>query len=183
MFADQATRLLREQWDSPAGLAIELMSLFQDTVNLTHRAGMQFINDNAARPTLQIKHANAGSYVLQVTDSADAVLGGLVYENGDLVFRSIAQGKSASSYPGQAGVASDLPNAVADPPTSSGKAFIGVVQSGSGSSYTVRLYPDGVNIATTAIDVRANLLNGTPILTAGTYVVVIQANEEFHIAR
>lgn len=180
MFADQASRLLREQWGNISDFASELVSMFQDTVDVTHRAGMTFKNTNANRPTMVVQHANTGGYVLQVQDASQNVLGGLAYENGDLVFRSVAQGNSGSAFPGQSGTVTDSPDAAATPPSNSGKMFLGRVVSGSGTVYSVTLYLDGANGATT-LNVTANRLNGGTTIAATTWVGVFQANEEFHL--
>ena len=181
MFADQASRLLREQWTNVTDFASELVAMFQDSVDVTHRAGMTFKNTNANRPTMVVQHANTGGYVLQVQDANENVLGGLVYENGDLVFRSIPQGNSGSAFPGQSGTVTDSPDIAATPPSNSGKVFLGRVVSGAATLYVVTLYVDGANTPGTTLQVTANLLNGTPVLAVNEWVGVVQANEEFHI--
>lgn len=152
MFDDEAIRLIREKWPNPTMLAEEIYSILM-----------------AQRPTL----TNSPIIITNEGDQTPLIIRNL----GDAPLAIQITSKDPTSPTGHKTVGIDndgntTPAPTTETPTTGGSAVPGQVVSGSGTSYSVKLFENGTSVAfSQQVPVTvANIADGN--LAAGDWIMV-----------
>lgn len=173
MFGDQSSRLLRERWKNASLLAEELYAMLNDNIPLTQRAPLTIqLPEGDTRAPLTIKNWGDGPMVKFLGKNDEDK--GSIDNNGDLVDPPV-HGKKAQPKAGSAGsVSIDF------------EFFAGQVIGGSGSSYTVQLYPDGTTpIMESGVPkiftVKQLQIDSSATIPVGTWTIVFLRKGQYYM--
>lgn len=166
MFGEQAIRLLRESWGNATLLAEELYAMFQNDIPISHSAPVTFSNFNSARPALTIDtNTNTGVPPLQLR-GPDGTSASISITGGSTTFTNNSTGNVVNIenitgdniVGGGSGVGGG---------GGSGNTFIGTVQGGTGTTYTV-LLDNGDTVTATV----PGILGSEQVPSGNSYPVV-----------
>lgn len=155
ILADQAFRLLREEWQNPLDLAQEIYLILRNKDPLQIDGPVQITNPTDL-PAVSI--ANTGqdgkADIFNITRPADP----------NLTFNDL--------FPGVASPTSSAPA------TPGGGGTPGKIVSGSGANYKVQLYPDGVTPKST-VDAVQLQIDPAEKIPAGTWVSATKVGAKY----
>jgi hypothetical protein len=166
--ADQAVRLLKAKWRNATQLAEELYAIFTGEQAVASNAPVAIDNPTPAAPWLTFRNYTPGQSLMQVTGKNGQPIGTFSVKDGDFVFTGAPgpafTGGNLSFGPDnptqESPVSSTVPRAQGSErppqpqPGAGAQAMPGQVLSGSGNTYQVRVYPDGLGAAGQVVTVR-----------------------------
>lgn len=164
MYHKQRYRLLRKGNDDPwtaDQLAQELHSMFGPEVPLSHEGPID-LQMKGNNPFFYLSNFQTGDIVMQFKGRQGQPIGDLVLTDEGLGFQPEGQ---------------DQPVVVAQ--VGASNAFPAEVVSGSGSTYVVDTYPNGVNMAAVRVN-AAPWPEPDDIIPAGTKIFVVRTQDGSH---
>jgi hypothetical protein len=178
MFGQEAIRLLRDDWKVPKMLAEELYAMFQapdataNGLTATAPAGVAPITIGASA---------AGNYSPAFSfggGSGDAAIGwnpstGQVQFASPSGFTFTFPGADGLPQTASIGPNTNDPGNLANPPEQGG-AMPGMVTGGSGSTYQVTVYPEGLNGSSESVSVTQMSIDPNATIPPSTWTTVVK---------
>lgn len=161
MFDEQLSRLLREHWPNAKMLADELYAMFRgwEERGLTNLILQQPPGD---QPAIRLNGWDSGDIVIQVRGRGGIDLGSITFTGGTL------------ATPDATGVGGGTVVAGAN-------AFPGRVVSGTGSTYQVDIYPNGLGGEAERVSVTQMLIDEDETIPGGTPVLVVRSGANYYM--
>lgn len=191
MFAAQASRFTRDDFASAAELGKEIAAVLGNSQAPLHHQGPLRLVHSGQEPAITIVVDGGSAELIRFENPAGRQLGSHLLVNGDYTVRSVSQGANNSVFPAAPGIASDFPNpnqiqadltgTTSTETEANNLSYVGIIASGSGTTYDVVIYPDGFAVPTSAESVTAeNLADDADDVPVGTKVQVTKAGDEYH---
>jgi hypothetical protein len=176
LFRDQAMRLLRERWGSPNELAEEIFAILTSDVPVRIDSPVVITAEGSDRsPPLTVRNFGQDDAMVRferrrLPDVA------ISYDGGD------GDGEEVTEFYGDGSTESiDPETGEGTPSTQGGGGLAGVVVSGSGDTYQVDTYPQGLSAPPVRRTVRQLQIAEGEAVPAGTFALVVQAGGEFYM--
>jgi hypothetical protein len=190
MVGEEALRLLREKWPNATMLAEELyVILSSPDIPITTSAPITYnqpagssapaltlnMNPDATGPAIQINPGDGGPTITIGPDNIDLGGGFLLGQGLNLQFlgtQALGGGTNTNPGPGGGGGGQQ---------PSASSAMPGQIQSGTGTTYTVTIYPSGLSGSTQNVTVTQLQIDNTQAIPAGTWVLVTQNGGNYYM--
>lgn len=168
----QAARLMREKWPNAQLLAEELIAMFnsEEPIELD---GPVIINNNSTEPAITINQGGASNISIQIKNSPVPFP---KYDIPPIDFADIVNVYTTNIYNNGS---VESPQKKDD--EESGKAYAAVVTGGSGDTYEVSVYKNGLTLAPVTATAKQLQIHPTETIPAGTWTIVVQSDGGYYM--